>query len=542
MPILNWLNREQSIKKAAQASYRLLELDENFSYGNKDSKNMLIQGDNLEALKALLPYFAGKVKCVYIDPPYNTGSAFEHSYNTGSAFEYYGDNLEHTKWLEMMYPRLELLCELLAEDGSIFVHLDDNESDYLKVILDEIFGRKNFVNRITVDARSPSAFSTVNPGVFKSSEYVIWYAKNKNSFLEKPLRIKRQPDYAYDKWIENPNEDCSKWIFSTLSEAYDKIPKPKTTRPEKLLNHYNEFIIKNAEHIWRPTEISNTGAGKATIKKKEESILFPNKALKVDREKYEPIYIRNGKQISFYSKNISKIDGALSATTLLTNVWTDIAWEGIASEGGVVFKKSKKPERLIRRIFQLTTNEGDLVLDSFLGSGTTAAVAHKMNRRYIGIEMGEHAKTHCALRLQKVIEGEQGGISKDVAWVSGGGFRFYNLGEAIFNEDGCINKNIKFEHLAAHIWFSETKTPLSQKEKSALLGIFDGVAYYLLFNGILGDKSVSGGNVLTKKTLSILPKFDGPKIIYGETNRLAFSLLQENQITFKQTPYDIKAR
>ena len=206
------------------------------------------------------------------------------------------------------------------------------------------------------------------------------------------------------------------------------------------------------------------------------------------------------------------------------------------------FDGGQKPEAFIERILTLVTNENDLVLDSFLGSGTTAAVAHKMNRRYIGIEMGEHAKTHCAVRLQKVIDGEQGGISKEVQWQGGGGFRFYKLGEAIFDEDGRVNKNIRFEHLAAHIWFSETKTPLNQKDKSPLLGVHNNIAYYLLYNGILGDKSVFSGNILTTKVLASLPSFNGTKIIYGEASRLSFSRLEGNQIIFKQTPYDIKAR
>ncbi len=201
-----------------------------------------------------------------------------------------------------------------------------------------------------------------------------------------------------------------------------------------------------------------------------------------------------------------------------------------------------KPEKLLQRILHLTTVQGDLVLDSFLGSGTTAAVAHKMGRRYIGIEMGEHAKTHCVARLKKVIDGEQGGISKEVSWQGGGGFRFYTLGETIFNDQGQINPSIRFHHLAAHIWFSETHTPWqSLKKQSSLLGIHKGIAYYLLYNGILGDKRPDGGNVLTHKLLNLLPKHDGAKVIYGETSRLGQIKLNESQITFKQTPYDITA-
>lgn len=190
----------------------------------------------------------------------------------------------------------------------------------------------------------------------------------------------------------------------------------------------------------------------------------------------------------------------------------------------------------------IASNPGDLVLDSFLGSGTTAAVAHKMGRRYIGIEMGEHAVTHCAPRLRKVIDGEQGGISKAVAWQGGGGFRFYRLGEPIFNEDGSIRQGITFAQLGAHVWFSETKTPLTSTPDSPLLGVHAGTAYYLLYNGILKDKSVGGGNVLTARILDGLPAHDGPKVIYGERCLFGASRLKEKRITFKHTPYDIKGR
>ena len=201
-----------------------------------------------------------------------------------------------------------------------------------------------------------------------------------------------------------------------------------------------------------------------------------------------------------------------------------------------------KPERLIQRILHIATNEGDLVLDSFLGSGTTAAVAHKMNRRYIGIEMGDHALSHCLPRLKKVIEGEQGGISQAVNWQGGGGVKFYRLGAPIFDTQGQINPDIHFKDLAAHVWFSETKTPLQTMPNSPLLGIHNNIAYYLLYNGILGDKRPNMGNVLTRQVLRDLPPHDGQKVIYGESTRVGQETLDLKQITFKQTPYDIKAR
>ncbi|MGL5490947.1 MAG: DNA methyltransferase, partial [Shewanella sp.] len=205
-----------------------------------------------------------------------------------------------------------------------------------------------------------------------------------------------------------------------------------------------------------------------------------------------------------------------------------------------------KPERLISNVLHLASNVDDLVLDSFLGSGTTAAVAHKMGRRYIGIEMGEHAKTHCIPRLQKVIEGEQGGISQSVEWQGGGGFGFYTLHpEPVFQANGQIRPDIKFEPLAAYIWHMETGVGSSQTMDSPLLGVHNGIAYYLLYNGILGDRRPQGGNVLTRPILAWLQAeypHDGPKVIYGESIRIGEERLAQANVTFKQIPYDVVLR
>lgn len=213
--------------------------------------------------------------------------------------------------------------------------------------------------------------------------------------------------------------------------------------------------------------------------------------------------------------------------------------EILALFGNNIFD-TPKPERLIQRILHIATNPGDLVLDYFLGSGTTAAVAHKMGRHYIGIEIGEHAITHCVPRLQKVIDGEQGGISKAVNWQGGSGFRFYRLGESVFDENGAIRKNVSFKNLAAHIWFSETGIPLEAEAENPLLGVHKNIAYYLLYNGILGDKRPGGGNVLTTPVLQTLPPHAGQKIIYGERSMLSQNRLKELNIIFRQTPYDIR--
>ena len=204
-----------------------------------------------------------------------------------------------------------------------------------------------------------------------------------------------------------------------------------------------------------------------------------------------------------------------------------------------------KPEALIERVLLIATKRGDLVLDSFLGSGTTAAVAHKMGRQYVGIEMGDHAKTHCIPRLQKVIEGEQGGISKSVSWNGGGGFRYCTLGQTAFDADGRINPEVCFNTLASFIWHFETATPAAARFDKPLLGVHGGKAYYLLYNGILGDRRPSGGNVLTRAVLQLLNEqypHDGPKIVYGETTRLGEASLAAEGVTFQQIPYDIKVR
>jgi adenine-specific DNA-methyltransferase len=500
MPILQWLDREKTIKKANQSPYRLLESDHKLSCGDQTSQNMLIQGDNLEALKALLPYYANRVKCIYIDPPYNTGNAFEH----------YDDNLEHSKWLDMMYPRLELLRELLAEDGSVWISIDDDECHYLKVICDEIFGRKNFFSNICWNSRKSKQNDAQ---ISVNHNHLIVYSKN-----SKDLRLNRIP--VDDTKFFNPDNDPrGAWV----ADPFD-APQIRTNLMYGITNpNTGEVIYPPKGRHWRTTE-SEFNKYMA-----EGRILFG----------------KNGKTKPQLKRYLTEASAKGSTPDTW---WSEV---GTATEGTQEIQKlfdkqitfdTPKPERLIHCILTLATNEGDLVLDSFLGSGTTAAVAHKMNRRWIGIEMGEHAKTHCAARLQKVIDGEQGGISKNVNWQGGDGFRFYHLGETIFDKDGCINKNIKFEHLAAHIWFSETKTPITDKDKSPLIGIYNKTAYYLLYNGILGDKSVSGGNVLTTKTLDALPKYNGKKVIYGETTRLSSLRLEENKITFKQTPYDIKAR
>lgn len=507
MPLLQWFKRDEDLTKAARAPYRLLEPVPSLHYGEEDAPNMLIEGDNLDALKALLPYYAGQVKCIFIDPPYNTKSAFEH----------YDDNLEHAQWLSMMYPRIELLRQLLAEDGSMWTTLDDNEAHYFKVITDEIFGRSNFIANIVWQSKDTPGNNAT--GVAETHNHLIGYRKSPKFSPNLLARDEKQLSY-----YSNPdNDERGDWLAAPL------------TRAEHRARDYYPLTNPAGRQVWPPK-----GSSWRRPPEKLQELLADNRVW----------WGKNGDaEFPMEKKFLSEAkEGVVNKT------WWPYDFAGSTRnasaelkalfEGRKVFD-TPKPERLIHRIFEMTTRPGDLVLDSFLGSGTTAAVAHKMRLQWIGIEVGAHARDLCSPRLQKVVNGEQGGVSRLTGWPStgGGGFRFYRLGPAVFQVDGQIRDGIKFEHLAAHIWFAETGTPRSTRAKrEPFLGEHRGIGYYLLYNGILGDKSSGGGNVLTKKLLRDLPAFDGPRVIYGEACLLSDDRLRELNITFKQTPYDIKAR
>ncbi len=515
MPILHWLTRDQDTKATRSVPYRLLEEAPDLGYGAADSGNMLIQGDNLEALKALLPFYAGRVKCIFIDPPYNTRSAFEH----------YDDNLEHSQWLAMLWPRLELLRDLLSENGSIWITIDDNEAHYLKVICDEIFGRRNFIASMVWEKDSGRKNDTT---ISTSHDYVIVYAKN--SDIWKGVRnLLTRTEGQLSRYQNPDNDPRGPWrqgADGTAKSGSESLKYPITLPSGRI-------VTPPSGNYWRFSQ--------GTFQKalEENRVYFGKK----------------GDSLPVIKKYLSDIQDGIVPKT-----WWPSEEVGSNQEArrdhlrkllpDIEPFATPKPERLLERIVSIATNPGDLVLDSFLGSGTTAAVAQKMGRKYIGIEMGDHAVSHCVPRMKKVIDGEQGGISQTVNWQGGGGFRFYRLGPPVFDEDGHIRADIRFPVLAAHIWFSETDRPWDGAGDTPFLGIQDGRAIALLYNGILGDKRPDGGNVLTRPTLAIIreaiaakhPGFDGPLTVYGEQSRLSAPTLARESITFKQTPYDVKAR
>lgn len=510
MPWLEWHNRNDDLKATAKTPYRLLQPIQSLSYGDEGAPNMLIQGDNLEALKALLPYYAGQVKCIFIDPPYNTKSAFEH----------YDDNLEHAQWLSMMYPRMVLLRELLAEDGSIWITLDDNEAHYFKVMCDEIFGRSNFIANVVWE----KVYTPKSNGRAISSDHdhVLVYSKS-GKWLESGWNLVPRSDEQKGRFTNTDNDPDGPWRTYPLDVRTEDGAKREKYRYKVTLPSGRVVLPSAGRHWVLPEERFQEERQAGRIYFGKDGDAMPTKK----------VYLKDAKQgvIARSWWTYKEVGGNQDAKREVLALFGD---------SGFI---TPKPEKLISRVLQIATNPGDLVLDSYLGSGTTAAVSHKMGRRWIGIEMGEHARTHCQPRLVKVIDGEQGGVSVAVGWQGGGGFRFYQLGPKVFDDQGRINPAINFEHLAAHIWFAETGTARSTRAmKSPLLGVHNGTAYYLLYNGILGDKTLTGGNMLTMKVLFGLPEHDGPKVIYGEGTNMTNDRLRSLGIKFKKTPNDIRAR
>lgn len=359
--------------------------------------NMLIHGDNLLALKALEQDFAGKVKCIYIDPPYNTGNAFEH----------YDDGLEHSIWLSLMRDRLEILKRLLREDGSIWISLDDNEQAYCKVLCDEIFGRQNFVCNVIWEKK----YSPQNDAKWLSDnhDFILVYAKNK--VIWRPNLLPRSEEM--NSLYKNPDNDPrGLWMSDNMTA---KTYSPATDYP---ITTPSGRIVKPPEsRCW----VYN--------KNKLDQLIADNRIW----------FGKRGDGVPRIKRFLSEVQkGSVAKTIWFRNEVGDNqeAKKEVKQFNSDEVFATPKPERLIQRVLHLSSNSGDLVLDSFLGSGTTAAVAQKMGRRWIGVEMGGHVYTHCLPRLQKVINGEdQGGITKTVNWQGGGGFKFYELASSLIVKD-----------------------------------------------------------------------------------------------------------
>jgi adenine-specific DNA-methyltransferase len=406
--------------------------------------NRLIFGDNLLALKALEQEFTGKIKCIYIDPPFNTGEMMEN----------YDDGVEHSIWLTRMRDRLEILHQLLDKEGTMFVHIDDNELGYLIVLLDEVFGRPSRVYTVTFKQGSATGHKAINPGCVNTTNYVLIYAKNKAVWKPNRVFTSRDRDKRYGQFILNIGEQYEHWEIVPLMKAFAEDNGLTEKDARKLAKEQPEqleaFVLDNSRNVIRTARPDYKSVSAAAREMIDASKQEPNRILRLVREDHSDMYFKNGERILFYSDKLKLVEGEYVAGEPLTTLWDDILSNNLHNEGGINFPKGKKPEALIKRVFDLATDRGDWVLDSFAGSGTTGAVAHKMGRRWIMVELGEHCHTHIIPRLKNVIDGEdQGGISKAVNWKGGGGFRYYQLGPSLIVEDEWGNPVINPEFNAA---------------------------------------------------------------------------------------------
>ena len=503
---LSWTGKTAAQRVARQTPFHALEPVS--AHGAPGSGNLLVQGDNLLALKSLLPFYKGRVKCIFIDPPYNTGSAFEH----------YDDKLQHSQWLSMMLPRLELLKDLLSPDGSIWVTIDDNEGHYLKVLMDEVFGRENFIATIAWEkdkgGRGDADIST-------SHDMILAYAMRRSKWAETRNLIERTEVQAGR--FKNPDNDPR----GPWRQGDDGTAKSGTEK--------QRFPIV-------------LPSGRSVVPKQGRYWAFSAETFAKAREEGRAYFGKNGDRLPIIKRYVDVVREGVAPRTWWTAEEAGTNQSAKRDHLSKMFPNmdtfsTPKPEELLQRILHISTNPNDLVLDSFLGSGTTAAVAHKMGRRWIGIEMGEHAQTHCLPRLEKVIAGEQGGISAALNWQGGGGFQFMRLGPAIFTAQRRIAPDVSFAALAALVWHVQTGQPAAHALSQALLGVHEGTACFLLFNGVLGDKRPDAGNVLTEtvyRHLMATHPHTGPLVVYGEATQMGPARRAALGLTFKQLPYDLK--
>jgi adenine-specific DNA-methyltransferase len=594
MPTLNWIGKDAVIKHHQEVPFHLLKDVPDLSCGDPGTGNLIIEGDNLVALKALLPHYAGQVKCICIDPPYNTGNegwSYNDNVNSpvirewlGKVVGKEGETLDrHDRWLCMMYPRLALLKKFLREDGVIFVHLDDNEVQALRAIMDDIFGKKNFITQFiwNTEGHTDNQFH-----VKVNHEYVVMYAANSE---------KMTVGYVIDP---NTREESNLWA----GFAENSITKNGPGNPPSCIDLPIGFPVECNEILLPATPIpdglvdamQNEKLASNQLKARFGKVQFPlrfdameakggklvkncrvfsgwanaNKLKKFIELGCIPFPDDDGANVKFFISKKGVIyyhkergDNARNILSVLRTLGTTEKMRSELELMGIKFQYPK-PKELIKYLVSVGSDDGDVVMDSFAGSGTTghavleanlnAARKGKPPRKFILIQMPKDnssptnyaismAKEITAERVRRVAEGYTNAKGEKIEGL-GGGFRFCELGEPLFDETGHIRESVKFGELARHVFFCETREPLPRERvpKSPLLGVCRGVAVYLLFNGILGDRSANGGNILTRKVLAALPAFDGPKVIYCAGCLIGAERLAEEGITVRQTPYEIR--
>lgn len=531
MPTLNWIGKEAVVNHHLQVPFHLLKDVPDLACGDPGSGNLIVEADNLVGLKALLPYYAGRVKCICIDPPYNTGNegwAYNDNVNSpvirewlGKVVGKEGETLDrHDRWLCMMYPRLALLRRFLAEDGAIFINIDDFEYTRLMPLMEEIFGAQNHVATFIWKRRTTPDSRNLN-GVSGDHEYVLCFQRGDG------FRVRGQ-DKDLGKYANPDDDPRGPWMSDNLTGLANAAERPNL--------HYD--IIHPVTGVRFPPHPSRGwiyGPERMAALIREDRILWPRKASGRPRLKR---YVSDMQSSTTGFSTVLNAPGNVEATKELADLM-----------GPKTFA-FPKPADLIASLIRQGTSPGDLVLDSFAGSGTTGHAVLKLNaanpdaepRRFIMVELeSKIAREVTAERVRRVADGYKNAKGERVEGL-GGGFRYCTLGDPLFDEGGTIRATVRFADLARHVYFTETGEPLPRERvpKSPFLGECRGVGVYLLFNGILDDKSAGGGNVLTRAVLAKLPPFAGPKVIYCAGCLLGRERLAAENIVVRQTPYEIK--
>ncbi len=577
MPSLDWIGKDEVVNHHREVPYRLIHCDSARSAGDPEAGNLLVQGDNLEALRALLPYYAGKIKCIYIDPPYNTGNEgwiYNDKVNGPEIRRWLGkvvgkdaeDLSRHDKWLCMMYPRLRLLRDFLTDDGVLFVSLDDHEIDHGRLLIDEIFGRQNFIVQITWDKTRKNDAKLFSAG----HDYILCYARNKRRLREDGTRWREAKPGSAEIlrfWREkkasglaDPN------IQEELREWYSDLPRG---HPSKALSRY-KWVDERGP--WRDRDISWPGGGGptyeilhpitrqpcavpdagwrfATKEKMDEQI--ERGLVEFRRDHTEPPFRK-----AYLSRSGDAEDGedAGSVMTSLIQKQAQVTVKHLRGlfDGRDVFPNPKDHE-VIARLINYVAGPDDIILDSFAGSGTTGEAVLQLNasdggqRRFVLVELEKSTAFEITgPRIQKVIEGYSvGADTSTFVKGTGGGFRFCRLGSPLFDEFGDVALEVQFSDLAAHIFFSETGVPIPQRATGELLGAHQGRAVYLLFDAAHAQAPrEAAGNVLTPDRLATLPPppsgFDGVRVVYAEGCTVSADRLKAQGVRFKQIPYQVE--
>ena len=573
MPTLNWIGKEAVVKHHKDVPFRMLQPDAELSCGeadNSENENLIVQGDNLHALKALLPRYAGQVKCIYIDPPYNTGNegwVYNDNVNSpeikrwlGEVVGKEGETLDrHDRWLCMMYPRLLLLKQFLREDGAIFVSIDDNEVGNLQALMREIFGAGNEVATVVWEKGKKGDSKLVSI----THEYIVAFVKNKALLKEKNIKWRRRKP-GIDEVLEfyaNLREKHSNnhtEIRKEMMAWYKALPK---TDPRKSHKHYN---WSDDRGLYFAADFAGPDDGRESRPRypifhpvTQQPCAMPSTGWRWEEDttlkalKENPPRIHFGKDHTTIPNRKSYLF-EIDVEPMLSVFYTDgraatLEVESILGAGAFQFPKDSE---VIADLIGMVTNDGDLILDSFAGSGTTGHAVLKLNqhskipRNFILVELDEGvAKIKTSERLRKAIVGYTPLVGKKRIPVTGlgGSFKFCKLSsEPLFTAQGQIRADVIFAELAEFVWFTETGTGYPKGLKpSPLLGVYKGKAIYLLFNGILKDRGDLGGNVLNSRTLAVLPAHDGQRVVYGARTRFDKAKLSHMNIEFKQLPYEL---